>query len=515
MTDTALHADVVLPATTQLEHLDVVFSWGHHYLTWNEPAIEPLGEAKPNTRRSGCSPRASASTIPAFRETDEELIDAMLADSPAVADRVDELRERGWLKIDLGQGRTPHAEGGFGTDERRGPSLARALRAAGRGGRRRAGRALPAGAHHAEDAPLPELDVREPGPPALGAAGAARVRAPRRRGGARHRGRRAGARVQRPRRASPARRGSPTTPARASLVAPMGWWNRDYEGGRSSQATTSQRAHRGGARADRSTTTAWSSAARSSRAARSPPWRPGSGPPPRRGASARSARLHRGEHRLVGRLLRPRAGPEIQSMSAPARSASTAASGTGAAIATAGCGQVVGDRHALVAELAAEQVGGHLLRERARGGEVVHRVERVAQDHAGAPVLDRRAERQQVALAQLGQVEPHAGRAVSVDWSAEPRPGKWATAVNKPGVAVGGAAPSPRTRPPRRDRPSRRASPSAEPPSGLTSRSGPSTPVTPSSASARGGLAGLRCRPASADGEIGGRGGRAAGRGRS
>ena len=30
MTDTALHADVVLPATTQLEHLDLIFSWGHH-----------------------------------------------------------------------------------------------------------------------------------------------------------------------------------------------------------------------------------------------------------------------------------------------------------------------------------------------------------------------------------------------------------------------------------------------------------------------------------------------------
>ena len=49
MTDTAAYADVVLPTTTQLEHLDVVFSWGHHYMTWNEPAIEPLGEAKPNT----------------------------------------------------------------------------------------------------------------------------------------------------------------------------------------------------------------------------------------------------------------------------------------------------------------------------------------------------------------------------------------------------------------------------------------------------------------------------------
>ena len=37
MTDTAAHADVVLPATTQLEHLDVIFSWGHHYVTLSKP----------------------------------------------------------------------------------------------------------------------------------------------------------------------------------------------------------------------------------------------------------------------------------------------------------------------------------------------------------------------------------------------------------------------------------------------------------------------------------------------
>ena len=49
MTDTAAHADVVLPATTQLEHLDGVFSWGHHYYTLNEPAIAPRGESKPTT----------------------------------------------------------------------------------------------------------------------------------------------------------------------------------------------------------------------------------------------------------------------------------------------------------------------------------------------------------------------------------------------------------------------------------------------------------------------------------
>ncbi len=49
LTETATYADVVLPATTSLEHRDVVPSWGHHYLTWNEPAIAPVGEAKPNS----------------------------------------------------------------------------------------------------------------------------------------------------------------------------------------------------------------------------------------------------------------------------------------------------------------------------------------------------------------------------------------------------------------------------------------------------------------------------------
>ena len=50
MTDTADHADYVLPATTQLEHLDVHTSYGHTYALINEPAIAPLGEAKPNTQ---------------------------------------------------------------------------------------------------------------------------------------------------------------------------------------------------------------------------------------------------------------------------------------------------------------------------------------------------------------------------------------------------------------------------------------------------------------------------------
>ena len=43
LTDTADFADVVLPATAGPEHLDVATGYGHHYVTWNERAVEPPG----------------------------------------------------------------------------------------------------------------------------------------------------------------------------------------------------------------------------------------------------------------------------------------------------------------------------------------------------------------------------------------------------------------------------------------------------------------------------------------
>ena len=48
-TDTADFADILLPATTQLEQTDVHLSYGHLYALANNPAIAPLGEALPNT----------------------------------------------------------------------------------------------------------------------------------------------------------------------------------------------------------------------------------------------------------------------------------------------------------------------------------------------------------------------------------------------------------------------------------------------------------------------------------
>jgi anaerobic selenocysteine-containing dehydrogenase len=117
-TDTVAHADVVLPATTAMEHLDVVFSWGHHYVTFNEPAIAPLGEAAPNTEVFRRIAARLGLTDPCFTDSDEELARQLLAGEPGGI-ALDELRRRGFAKVDLGQGDAPHAAGGFGTADGR------------------------------------------------------------------------------------------------------------------------------------------------------------------------------------------------------------------------------------------------------------------------------------------------------------------------------------------------------------------------------------------------------------
>ena len=97
LTDTARFADIVLPATTQFEHVDVQGAWGHHYVTANRPALAPLGEA----RSSGAIMRALAPRLgldhPAFRESDEEIAAAVL---PA-GWRMEDLAEQNWRKLPM------------------------------------------------------------------------------------------------------------------------------------------------------------------------------------------------------------------------------------------------------------------------------------------------------------------------------------------------------------------------------------------------------------------------------
>ena len=43
VTDTARYADLVLPATMQAEQLDIMVTWGHLYISLNQPAISAPG----------------------------------------------------------------------------------------------------------------------------------------------------------------------------------------------------------------------------------------------------------------------------------------------------------------------------------------------------------------------------------------------------------------------------------------------------------------------------------------
>ena len=94
LTDTARYADVILPSTTQLEHFDIVGAWGHHYISLNEPAVPPQGEALSHgeiMRR--LAPRLGLDH-PAFHENDEEIAATALPDGIGLS----ALRENGWYK---------------------------------------------------------------------------------------------------------------------------------------------------------------------------------------------------------------------------------------------------------------------------------------------------------------------------------------------------------------------------------------------------------------------------------
>jgi anaerobic selenocysteine-containing dehydrogenase len=110
MTDTADHADYVLPATTQLEHLDVHGSYGHTYVMINEPAVAPLGEAKANTQIFRELAARMGFTDACFSDDDETL--ARTAFKPEFVD-FDALRERGWIKLPIAD--APLADGRFPT----------------------------------------------------------------------------------------------------------------------------------------------------------------------------------------------------------------------------------------------------------------------------------------------------------------------------------------------------------------------------------------------------------------
>jgi anaerobic selenocysteine-containing dehydrogenase len=116
-TDTADYADLLLPATSQLEHLDVHHSYGHLYVQANLPSIAPLGEAVPNTELFRRLAARMGFDDPAFRDDDEMLAQQALRFREGRLEGVSWslLKERGFARLSVPDPWLPFAAGSFPT----------------------------------------------------------------------------------------------------------------------------------------------------------------------------------------------------------------------------------------------------------------------------------------------------------------------------------------------------------------------------------------------------------------
>jgi anaerobic selenocysteine-containing dehydrogenase len=116
-TDTADYADIVLPATTQLEHWDVHKAYGHLYVLANNPAIAPVGESLPNSEVFRRLAARMGFDEPCFRDSDEDICRTAVSSKKPSMKTVEweSLKAEGWQKLDVPERFAPFANGGFPT----------------------------------------------------------------------------------------------------------------------------------------------------------------------------------------------------------------------------------------------------------------------------------------------------------------------------------------------------------------------------------------------------------------
>jgi anaerobic selenocysteine-containing dehydrogenase len=119
-TDTADYADIVLPATTFLEHTDLYYAYGHYYLQMARPALAPPGEAKANVEVFRLLAGRMGFEDACFRDSDDDMIRTLL-DSPHEFVRgitIEDLDRQRFVRLRVardGEPFLPFANGGFGT----------------------------------------------------------------------------------------------------------------------------------------------------------------------------------------------------------------------------------------------------------------------------------------------------------------------------------------------------------------------------------------------------------------
>jgi len=115
-TDTADYADIVLPATTFLEHTDLYFAYGHYYLQLARPALPPPGETRSNVEIFRLLAARMGFDDACFGETEDEMIRTLL-DSPhpfVAGITLERLERERSVRLRLPEPFLPFAAGGFG-----------------------------------------------------------------------------------------------------------------------------------------------------------------------------------------------------------------------------------------------------------------------------------------------------------------------------------------------------------------------------------------------------------------
>lgn len=107
-TDTADYADVLLPATTQLEHEDVHKAYGHTFMMFNARAIEPLGECLPNSEIFRRIAARMNLDFPELQESDETMMRQLIARMPFT---LEELREQSSIRLAIPKPHLPFRRG--------------------------------------------------------------------------------------------------------------------------------------------------------------------------------------------------------------------------------------------------------------------------------------------------------------------------------------------------------------------------------------------------------------------
>ena len=119
-TGTADYADLLLPATTMLEHTDAYCSYGHYYMQMARPALAAPGEAKSNFEIFRRLAARMGFDDPELRDSEDDVIRQLLDSGHAFLKGItlEELERRGSMRLRVtrnGDAFVPFAEGGFGT----------------------------------------------------------------------------------------------------------------------------------------------------------------------------------------------------------------------------------------------------------------------------------------------------------------------------------------------------------------------------------------------------------------